>query len=423
MDEALTTPRRRFTGRPGARRPADADFDYLADVLLSRPAPDAPGAGAATAPPDPGPSFVVVDAGGVDPHVRRRNALAAAGRLAPQARTAAVFVFHDSRADAHIVGEPACGRLGPPSFPGAATLEETVDGLVRGCDLTCAVLLDGPPGGLAPVRRKVRRIVFLATPDAESLIETYRRLKQWRAASCAQAGLLVVADPAAGQAERVHRRLWRAAHEFLGADLAMLGCLAADAPAGDWPPRPWRSIFAEVPAADVWPRLGAPHDDNPPGPAADAPPAPPLPAARDPAAAGPAACALLQVWRPAGDGALLEAVEAQVPALLGPRFRAAIRVDVQEPGAPPLAGVRDDGALVAIIIQESAATVETRAAEEWLRVHRSLLVRAYPSAGISADAAPAAMVLAPLEVPTVTDGRRRFLPVQCGGRKGVVLLP
>jgi hypothetical protein len=67
--------------------------------------------------------------------------------------------------------------------------------------------------------------------------------------------------------------------------------------------------------------------------------------------------------------------------------------------------------------------VETRAAEEWLRVHRSLLVRAYPSAGISADAAPAAMVLAPLEVPTVTDGRRRFLPVQCGGRKGVVLLP
>jgi hypothetical protein len=107
---------------------------------------------------------------------------------------------------------------------------------------------------------------------------------------------------------------------------------------------------------------------------------------------------------------------------MGERCRLVVRVEVDEPDAPPLAAVRDDGALVAILIADGRRPADARAAEHWLAVHRALLARAYPSAGIRAEAAPAAVVLAPLE-PAPADGVRRFLPVKVGGRQGVVLLP
>jgi hypothetical protein len=97
-------------------------------------------------------------------------------------------------------------------------------------------------------------------------------------------------------------------------------------------------------------------------------------------------------------------------------------VEVDEPDAPLLAAVRDDGALVAILIADGRRPVDARAAEHWLAVHRALLARAYPSAGISWEAAPSAVVLAPLES-AAADGVRRFLPVKIGGRQGIVLLP
>jgi hypothetical protein len=140
---------------------------------------------------------------------------------------------------------------------------------------------------------------------------------------------------------------------------------------------------------------------------------------RDPA---PAEFPAFAWWTPEDRGVLVEAVEAQVPALMGERLRLAFRVDVDEPDAPPLAAVRDDGALVAILVKETDGPTDTQAARRWLEVHRSLVARAYPAAGISARA-PAAIVLTPLAPPQSGDGMRRFITVRSGGRHGIVLLP
>jgi hypothetical protein len=58
-----------------------------------------------------------------------------------------------------------------------------------------------------------------------------------------------------------------------------------------------------------------------------------------------------------------------------------------------------------------------------MAAHRSLLARAYPCSGLRADAAPTAVVLAPLETPPGADGIRRFLTVRIGGHRGIVLMP
>jgi hypothetical protein len=131
---------------------------------------------------------------------------------------------------------------------------------------------------------------------------------------------------------------------------------------------------------------------------------------------------VFSVWNPADRAELLAAIEAQAPSLLASDLRLVFRVDVDEPGAPPLAAVRADGALVAILVPSPGELPDTPEAERWLAVHRSLLARAYSSAGIAAEARVSAVVLAPLESPP-GDGPRRFLPVRMGGHRGVVILP
>ena len=144
--------------------------------------------------------------------------------------------------------------------------------------------------------------------------------------------------------------------------------------------------------------------------------------ARAAGAAGADACSVFSPWRPQGREELVAAIEAQPAAMLDPSLRQVIRVDVDEPGAPPLAAVRDDGTLVAILLAPGGEPADTRAAARWLTAHRRLLVRAYPHAGIREDAEPAAIVLAPMQPPPA-DGLRRYLPIQLGGRRGIVLLP
>ena len=130
--------------------------------------------------------------------------------------------------------------------------------------------------------------------------------------------------------------------------------------------------------------------------------------------------AAVEFWNPTDAASLLAAMEPQVPALLGDRFRGVLRPDVDEPGAPALVAVRDDGALVAILVQDAGGSADTDAAKWWLAAHRSLLARAYP--GISPEAEPSAIALVPVG-PIPGDGARRFVPVKVGGRCGVVLLP
>ena len=138
--------------------------------------------------------------------------------------------------------------------------------------------------------------------------------------------------------------------------------------------------------------------------------------------AGAQECSVFSPWRPEGREELVAAIEAQPAAMLDPSLRQVIRVDVDEPGAPPLAAVRYDGTLVAILLAPGGEPADTRAAARWLTAHRRLLARAYPHAGIREDAAPAAIVLAPMQPPPA-DGLRRYLPIQLGGRRGIVLLP
>jgi hypothetical protein len=289
------------------------------------------------------------------------------------------------------------------------------------CDQVGLALLDSVtavPADLAPA---VRCAVFVATPGAESLVETYRELKTWfavpLAGCCASAGaaLFVVGSDGGREVRWLHERLNKAARRFLDCDVAIQGFLAGASGAG-LPTEPFR-LFAGAPSGRVWSGLLAATERGNLRPSEEAPAA-----AREASPQAVSSSAAISVWEPTDGEALLSAIEVQVPALMGERCRLVVRVEVDEPDAPPLAAVRDDGALVAILIADGRRPADARSAEHWLAVHRALLARAYPSAGISAEAAPSAVVLAPLE-PAAAEGVRRFLPVKVGGRQGVVILP
>ncbi|MCX5648496.1 MAG: hypothetical protein NTX40_05285 [Planctomycetota bacterium] len=160
---------RRFTGSrapdPGA--PGRRGFDALCDVLLSpddeRIAEHAP---PPAAPPKAIRGLYVLAMAGVEPSARRRTALAVAHELAPHSAPAAVFLFENGRADAHLLGEPACGRLGPQSYLASADMGENAAGIAGRCDQVGLAILDSViavPADLAPA---VRSAVFVATPDA-----------------------------------------------------------------------------------------------------------------------------------------------------------------------------------------------------------------------------------------------------------------
>ena len=419
---------RRFTGSrtpdPGA--PGRRGFDALCDVLLSpddeRIAEHAP---PPAAPPGTIRGLYVLAMAGVEPAARRQTALAVAHELAPRSAPAAVFLFENGRADAHLLGEPACGRLGPQSYLASADMGENAARLAGRCDQVGLAILDSVtavPADLAPA---VRCAVFVATPDAESLVEAYREFKSWRArASAGPAGaagtghaVFVVEASGADDASRLHERFARAARRFLDCDVAIQGFLAG-AGGARLPTEPLR-LFAGAPSGRVWSGLLAATERGNLRPSEEAP----APArAEPPLEPAVSANAAISVWEPTDGEALLSAMEVQVPALLGERCRLVLRVDVDEPDAPPLAAVRDDGALVAILIADGRRPADARSAEHWLAVHRALLARAYPSAGIRAEAAPSAVVLAPLE-PAAAEGVRRFLPVRLGARQGIVVLP
>ena len=481
----LSAPKRRFAGLHPAAGPRQDGMTAVADALLSDAAAgdtDAAALPPSTGPygqavpeaavPPPEPSLLVPAADGLPPEAdpplglyllvpagieaadRRRAALAVAARLMPRGRTAAVFLFDGACADAHILGEPACGRAGPQYCLDPADIGRAIAELVSRCDQVVVVPLDparGVPGRLAA---QARRTVFVAAADAESIVETYRELKAWRTRGlAAPASLFVVGTDGPDEAGRLAGRLRRASRRFLACDLANQGFLSEGAaPLRPGYPEPLR-ILTRAPSDKVWPYVGNPACDAAAGPAtgpaaglagaaagarpapadaraADAPLAPGLglgagagPAAGDADAAPGEPCSIFAPWQPESRDALVAAVEAQAPALLGPDLRQVLRIDVDEPGAPPLAAVRQDGTLVAILLAGAGETVDTQAAARWLTVHRALLARAYPGAGIVEGREPAAVVLAPLAPPAAPDAVRRFLAVKLGGHRGIVLLP
>ena len=128
-------------------------------------------------------------------------------------------------------------------------------------------------------------------------------------------------------------------------------------------------------------------------------------------------------WTPESREALLAAIEMQGTALAAGSLQQVFRIEVDEPGAPPLAAVRNDGALVAILVAGPGEPADASAASRWLAVHRRVLARAYPCSGIRADAEPSAIVLAPVEASPMADGVRRFVAVRTGGHRGIVLVP
>ena len=480
----LSAPKRRFAGLHPAAGPRQDGMTAVADALLSDAAgdPDAAALPPSTGPygqaapetpvPPPEPSLSVPAADGLPPEAdpplglyllvpagietadRRRAALAVAARLMPRGRTAAVFLFEGACADAHILGEPACGRVGPQYCLDPADIGRAIAELVSRCDQVVVVPLDparGVPGRLAA---QARRTVFVAAADAESIVETYRELKAWRTRGlAAPASLFVVGTDGPDEAGRLAGRLRRASRRFLACDLANQGFLSEGAaPLRPGYPEPLR-ILTRAPSDKVWPYVGKPVCAAAAGPGtapaaglagatagprpapadvrpADAPLAPGLglgaaagPAAGDADAAPGVPCSVFAPWQPESRGALVAAVEAQAPALLGPDLRQVLRIDVDEPGAPPLAAVRQDGTLVAILLAGAGETVDTQAAARWLSVHRPLLARAYPGAGIGEGLEPAAVVLAPLAPRGAPDAVRRFLAVKLGGHRGIVLLP
>ncbi len=439
----LAARRRRVAGH-GAGGVRGGDFAALAAALLSSPAepaeslPRAPasvaGAAGSVEAAAPRGLYLLVPAG-IEPSARRAAVLAAAGRLAPQGRPAAVLIFENGTVDAHVFGELAWGRLGPQT-----DVDRAIDTLVGQCDPVGIVLLDPLNGELRRLGPAARRTVFMATPDAESVVETYRTLKAWLArtggagaAGASDAALLVLGRADDQRVARFHGRLRQAARGFLGCDLAIQGSLAPDLESG----RDGRGAFqvlSKAPADQVWPRLldaagcGAPHAGELDASVGEAGlPAPAAGHALAPAAtaapAAPGVCPAFSLWTPADRGELAAAIEAQVPSLLGGAIRLVFRVEVDEPDAPPLAAVRNDGGLVAILLPAPGETPDTRAAQRWLAVHRRLLARAYPSAGIAAEATPSAIVLAPLEALPASDGIRRIVPVRLGGHRGIVLVP
>jgi len=496
--------------RTGPDRPTspDGDLAAVADALLSSasgPAAVGTPGGAPNREGRPGPSavarresaeasvpeaapprglYVLVPAG-VAPTARREAALSAAGRLAARRRPAGVLLVEAGRVDAHVLGETACGRLGPQNYFGGADLAQTVRRLAHHCDPIALVPLDSPDavlgllrsfprggspdsprqgetavfgaGGLprlrsgqAPTHRAewprsvagpgwcgsvLDRPVFVAEADAEGLVEAYRALKAWRRRGAAGRSAVLFAGGRQADADPLHARLRQAARAFLGCDLARQRTETTGAGA---PGTGGVRLFAGAPAEAVWPPLLAAAAGRASTPDAevsvptDAEPDAELdaeteagpPAADREADVRPAARPAFALWHPESRHALLEVLEAQLPALLGRRFRHVFRVDVAEPDAPPLVAVRDDGTLVAILFGEPDEVVPTKPARAWVRVHWPLLARICCGTVLGDEPKVAATVLASAR-PRQPDGGevRRFVPVRLGGRKGIVLLP
>ena len=428
----LTVPKRRLAG---SRSPAGAHEDglaALADVLLSARTPPsppaAPEADSGTLEPagaDGLHGLYVLIPAGIEPEDRRRTALAVACRLAPRARPAALLVFEQGLADAHILGEVACGRLGPQNYLPTADTAGLIAALLAQSDQVGIVLMDGPPE-VHRLGRLACRTVFIVRPDTESIVETYREMKSWRQRGAGgEAALFIIGGDGPEEIGRLQRRLGRASREFLGLDVRVQGFMEAGAVALNADhPEPLR-ILAKAPAADIWPHLLSDVREGTAAPPAVS--AAPDSARRPVAAAAtrvPDVSPVFSLWDSPDRQAILKAIESQVPSEVAGSLRQIFRVEVDEPDAPPLAAVRQDGALVAILLADDGAPPpDPRAAGAWLARHRTLLARAYPEAGIADGVAPAAVVLAPLKLPPATDGIRRFLPLAMGGRHGVVFLP
>ena len=447
----LTVRRRRFAGRRGAAGMEETEFAALANVLLSpRPAEPVPGSHEAEAvaagPPAAGPPaagplvgrglYLMIPAG-IDPDGRREAALTAARRLAPHRGPAAVFVFENGRVDAHLLGELACGRLGPENYLGAADTDRAVGDLVGLAEQIAVIVLDPATNDLRRLEGAACRTIFLAAPNAEGIVETYRTLKAWRLSGTpSEAAVLFVDSNGDRGADDLQQRLRRAAQRFLGRDVAVqrVASVGGDGSVTELPETV--RILTQTPADQVWPRLLAAAGCDVPADAVAVEGTLPPPAAAPKAAApeavegphaGPAraaaVCPAFGLWEPTDRRELLSVVREQIPSFFGDSLAFAFEVDVDEPGAPPLAAVRDDGALVAVLVAQPGEAVDTQAAERWLRVHASLLARAYPSSRVRSEAKPSAVVLAPVEATAAGDGVRRFVPVTMGGHKGVVFLP
>jgi len=416
--------KRQFIGRPLPPGSRGDDLAALAEVLITGAAPLlSPGGGDAATPVSataPLRGLYVLVLAGIRTADRRSTALAVAERLATPGRTAALFTFEGSLTDAHVLGEPGCGRLGPQNYLGSLNADRSVADLLAQCDQVAVISLDAPHEALRRLGRAAGRAVFVADGgDVESLVETYRHLKWWRAGGLAsEPALFVVGSDGPQQAGRLHRRLREASRQFLGCDLADLGFLSREdvaTVAG----RPPLHVLAQTPAAEIWPRLLAAAQRQPPCPLA--------PASADTASrateSDKAPAGVFSPWEPEDRAALLAAIEAQAPALLGESPRLVFLVEVDEPDAPPLAAIRADGTLVAILVADGRGPCDPQGAARWLAVHRRLLAQAHPCSGLRADAKPTAVVLKPLETPPAADGMRRFLPVRMGGHRGIVLLP
>jgi hypothetical protein len=395
-------------------------------------------------PPEPAPEadlprglYVLVPAG-IDPAARRDAALQAAGALAAPQRAAGVLLFEGGRVDAHVLGETACGRIGPQSYLGGTDLERAVRRLADHCDPIALVPLDAPDALLERPAPALENPVFLVEADAECLVEAYRTLKTWRRFGAGARSAVLFAGRPSAEAAPLHTRLRVAARAFLGCDLARQRTRNGDAA----PPEvaaPGVRIFAGAPAEAVWAPLldagtGTPSASDAEASGAEAPLAepsgedaapPPVvapPAVRREAEPPPAVRPAFALWQPDSREDLLAVFETQLPALLGGAYRHVFRVDVAEPGAPPLLAVRDDGTLVAVLFGEPDEVVPTRPALAWLEVHWPLLVRVWPDAGLPDEPRVATMVLAAAR-PDRSDGSvRRFVPVRLGGHRGIVLL-
>jgi hypothetical protein len=449
-DLHVAAPKRQFVGRPrppGRRGDPSTmlgvtlsgskgdDLAALADALITDAAPPtapspapAPRETAPAPPPAPIRGLYVLVLAGIAAADRRRTALAVAERLAPPGRTAALFTFEGSLTDAHVLGEPGCGRLGPQNYLATVDTGRAVGDLLAQCDQVAVIPLDAPHGALRRLGRAAGRAIFVAAGgDAESLVETYRHLKSWRAMGIgSDPALFVVGSNGPHEAGRLHRRLREASRHFLGCDLADLGFLSREEAATAAGRAPPIHVLAQTPAAEVWPSLLAAAERQTAG--LPAPPEQPVSDAAGRAPASVEAMALapsgvFSLWTPEDRAALLSAIEVQAPALLGESPHLVFHVDVDEADAPPLAAIRADGSLVAILLADGRGPCDPQSAARWLAAHRSLLARAYPYSGLRADAAPTAVVLAPLETPPGADGVRRFLTVRMGGHRGIVLMP
>jgi len=402
------------------------------------------GGGPADAPApvaDPPRGLYVLVPAGVAPAARREAALAAAGRLAARRRPAGVLLFEAGRVDAHVVGETASGRLGPQNYLGGTDLDQAVRRLAGHCDPIALVPLDSPDAILGRPGPAGDGPVFLVEADAEGLVEAYRALKTWRRSGAAGRSAILFAGGRQADAAPLHARLRHAARAFLGCDLARQRVVSGGAAAHGTGAASGVRIFAGAPAEAVWAPLlavaaGRTAAAAGPSPEPSAPAGPWQAAVADgvqpdagPPAPGreagprPASRPAFALWQPESRDALLDAAEAQLPALLGGRFRQVFRVDVDEPGAPPLVAVRDDGTLVAILFGEPDEFVRTGSALAWLRVHWSLLARMQPDAGLVDGPRVGTIVLAAARPGRAADGVRRFVPVRLGGHKGIVLLP